>query len=185
MCENQQMEKKGYTIRKAVKGDAEAYYEQNFNPLDKEVARLTVTKKVFTKEEVVSAFIRFVEDEERTFFLIIAPDGRIIGESVINELDFEMRCANFRIAIFDKDEWGKGIGTWAVEVTRDYAFEVLHLHRLALSVFSFNPRAKRVYEKVGFQVEGVLRDAVLEDGCYADEILMAILEDEWRSLLGK
>ena len=177
-------EKDGYVIIKAMKEDVEAYYEQNFNPLDEEVARLTGTRKEFTKEEIVSAFMRFVEDEERSFSLIIAPDGRIIGESIINEIDWERRCANFRIAIFDTREHGKGIGTWAVEVTRDYAFEVLQLHRLELSVFSFNPRAKKVYEKAGFRVEGVLRDAALDGDYFADEILMAILEDDWRNLYG-
>ena len=71
-----------------------------------------------------------------------------------------------------------------VEVTRDFAFEVLKLHRLELDVFSFNPRARRVYEKAGFKVEGVLRDAVKDGDRYADDILMAILEDEWRALKG-
>ena len=71
-----------------------------------------------------------------------------------------------------------------VEVTRDFAFEALKLHRLELDVFSFNPRARRVYEKAGFKVEGVLRDAVKDGDRYADDILMAILEDEWRALKG-
>ena len=36
-----------------------------------------------------------------------------------------------------------------------------------------------MYEKAGFRREGVLRDAVLSEETYADDILMAILEDEW------
>ena len=44
--------KDGYIIRLAKIQDATNYYEQNFCPLDKEVARLTGSKEVYTKEEV-------------------------------------------------------------------------------------------------------------------------------------
>ncbi|MEG0527858.1 GNAT family N-acetyltransferase [Amedibacillus sp. YH-ame6] len=175
-------EKDGYFIRLAKAEDITNYYEQNFNPLDKEVARLTGSKEVFTKEEVTSFFLKSLEDSARYLFLIIAPDGSIIGESVINEIDWDLRCANFRIGLFHRNVRGKGIGTWAIEVTRDFAFEKLKIHRLELDVYSFNPRAEKAYLKVGFKREGVLRDAVKDGDKYADVILMSILEDEWRSI---
>ena len=49
-------------------------------------------------------------------------------------------------------------------------------------MFSFNPRAIRAYEKAGFRREGVRRDAVRDGDGYGDDILMAILEDEWREV---
>ena len=97
-------------------------------------------------------------------------------------MDCNTKHTNFRIAIFQHSHMNKGIGTWVVKRTRDYAFQELKLHRLSLSVYSFNPRAKHVYEKAGFRTEGILRDAILDDGNYADEILMAILESEWQNL---
>lgn len=177
-------EKEGFVIRLARAEDAADYYEQNYCPLDKEVARLTGCKEAFTKEEVISFFLKSLEEDDRYFFLIIAPDGRIIGESVINEIDWSLRCANFRIALYHTTERGKGIGTWATEATRDFAFEELKLHRLELDVYSFNPRAEKAYIKAGFKREGVLRDAVLDGDKYADDILMSILEDEWRTWKG-
>ena len=86
-----------------------------------------------------------------------------MGESVLNEIDWDLRKANFRIAIFHPEECGKGIGSWAIENTLEFAFQEINLHRVELDVFSFNPRAIRAYEKAGFQREGVLRDAV-KDG---------------------
>lgn len=175
-------QKDGFTLRLAEKGDAENYYTQNFCPLDKEAARLTGCKETFTKERVISFFLQSIEDKDRYFFLIFAPDGRIIGESVIHEIDRELRSANFRIAIFHPEERGRGIGTWATELTRDFAFEELRLHRLELDVYSFNPRAETVYRKAGFQKEGVRRDAVLDGDTFADDIIMAILEEDWRKI---
>lgn len=175
-------EKNGYILRPARKEDAERYYKENYNPLDKEVARFTGCKESFTEEEVVGFFLKSLEDGDRYTFLIISPDGRIIGESVINEIDRDLRSANFRIAIFHSKDCGRGIGLWATETTRDFAFREIGLHRLELDVFSFNPRAKRTYEKAGFKIEGVLKDAVSDGEGYADDILMAILEDEWKAM---
>ena len=97
---SKEWEKDGYVIRLAQEADAECYFEQNYNPLDKEAAHLTGCKEVFTKEEVVSFFLKSVEDDDRYFFLIISPDGRIIGESVINEIDWKLRSANFQSISF-------------------------------------------------------------------------------------
>lgn len=175
-------EKNGFILRLACHEDAEKYFSQNYDPLDAEVARLTGCKTHFSHDEVVNFFLKCIEADDRYDFLIIAPDGRIIGESVINEIDWDLKCANFRIGIFHTSECGNGIGSWAVKMTRDFAFEELKLHRLELDVFSFNPRAEKAYIKAGFKREGVLRDAIKDGEKYADDILMALLEDEWREL---
>lgn len=179
---NKTWEMDGFILRAARPEDAEEYYNQNYNPLDPEVARLTGCKESFTHDEVVGFFMKCMDADDRYDFLIIAPDGRIIGESVINEIDRDARSANFRIGIFHSDERGRGIGSWAVRVTRDFAFEELGLHRLELDVYSFNPRAQKAYLKAGFKQEGVLRDAIWDGEKYADDILMALLEDEWREI---
>ena len=58
----------------------------------------------------------------------------------------------------------------------------MKLHRLELDVYSFNPRAEKAYLKAGFKIEGVLRDAVMDGGKYADDIIMAMLEEDWKKL---
>lgn len=58
---------------------------------------MTGCKEHFTKEEVTSFFLKAIEETDRYFFLIIDPNGKIIGESVINEIDWDLRRANFRI----------------------------------------------------------------------------------------
>lgn len=175
-------EKDGFVLRPAREEDAQRYYEENYCPLDHDVARFTGCKEEFTREEVLSFFLSSLRDPNRYFFLILSPEGRIIGETVINEIDWELRSANFRIGIFQSAQRGRGIGTWATEITRDFAFQTLKLHRLELDVFSFNQRAEKAYLRAGFQREGVLRDAVLDGNQYADDILMAILEEDWRKI---
>lgn len=173
-------QKDGYTLRTPRAEDAEDYCAQCL-AMDPETARLTGSRE-FTREEVLAYFQHCLEADDRADFLITGPDGQILGESVINEIDQEARCANFRIAMFGQASCGRGIGSWAVRVTRDFAFEVLGLHRLELDVFSFNPRAIRAYEKAGFRHEGARREAVPDGTGYGDDVLMAILEDEWREI---
>ena len=60
-----------------------------------------------------------------------------------------------------------------------YGFEQLGLHRITLEVYSFNPRARRVYDKVGFVAEGVLRDALRRGDGWIDATVMSILAPEW------
>ncbi|KRK66858.1 hypothetical protein [Lactobacillus delbrueckii] len=91
-------QKDGFTIRLAKASDVDDYYFQNYCPLDKGVARLTGCKEHFTKEEVTSFFLKAIEETDRYFFLIIDPNGKIIGESVISEIDWDLRRANFRIS---------------------------------------------------------------------------------------
>ena len=162
--------------------EAEEYARLLMTP-DPKVDRLTGTTETFTHDAIISYFMHNFADDTRQDFLILDSSSHIIGESVINEIDAETRSANFRIAIFNSKDCSHGIGSWAVQQTVDYAFSELHLHRLSLDVFSYNPRAKHVYKKAGFVQEGVLRDAAIDpaDGSYADDILMSILEDEWHS----
>ena len=173
-------EKDGYILRPAMAEDAQEYYERGFCPLDGEIARLTGSKTHYTRQEVVDHFLGCRTRKDRYDFLLIDPQGEIVGEAVLNEMDDHLRCANYRAALFDRECWNKGLGTWMTEKTLEFAFTETKLHRVSLEVFSFNPRAIRVYEKVGFRREGVLKDAILDGDQYADSVLMAILEDQWR-----
>jgi RimJ/RimL family protein N-acetyltransferase len=68
----------------------------------------------------------------------------------------------------------QGLGQRLITTTLDAA-RAMGLHRIDLDVHADNARAARLYEKVGFQREGVARDAVLIDGHYIDLIKMAII----------
>lgn len=173
-------QRNGYRLRPARKEDAESYYAENFCPLDPELARLTGCPKQFGREETVAFFHQCVQAEDRYDFLLISPEGRIVGESVLNEIDWAQSCANFRIALFHPQERNRGLGGWMVEMTRDFAFETLELHRLELDVFSTNPRAERVYQKAGFRREGVRREAIRTEDGWVDDVLMALLASEWQ-----
>jgi RimJ/RimL family protein N-acetyltransferase len=64
----------------------------------------------------------------------------------------------------------------------DHAFGTLNLHRIGLSVFSFNERAIRSYRSCGFVMEGRAREAIWRDGRWWDEVTMSILHSDWAAM---
>lgn len=86
------------------------------------------------------------------------------------------------VGIGERDYWGKGYGTDAMNVILRFAFCQLNLHRVSLSVFDYNPRAMRSYEKAGFIREGVEPQFVERDGQRYDLVLMGILQSEWKGI---
>jgi len=69
---------------------------------------------------------------------------------------------------------GRGIGIQLLEATLRAA-KAAGLTRIELTVRVDNEKAKRLYEKLGFAVEGVCRRHMLVDGEYKDSYLMALL----------
>lgn len=83
------------------------------------------------------------------------------------------------ISIGERDYWGKGYGTEAMQLILRYAFTELNLYRVSLDALGSNARAIRAYEKCGFVREGEAREAARYDGRYFSEVYMGILRDEW------
>ena len=72
----------------------------------------------------------------------------------------------------------RGLGSEATGLIVRYGLTALGLHRIELTVYAFNPRAQRVYEKAGFLVEGTARDALRFDGAWVDAVYMSILSTD-------
>ncbi len=110
-------------------------------------------------------------------------DCRVLGEVVLNEWDEENLSCGFRTLI-GAAGCGRGLGTEATRLIVAYGLQELGLHRIALQVYAFNPRARHVYEKVGFRHEGTGRDALRFDGGWVDVDYMAALSTDPEPGLG-
>ena len=149
---------------------------------DPDVARLTGSHEEIT-EERARQWMRTRKDQTDRLDLAIVDKatGEAVGEAVLNEWDPDNESCNFRILIGPRGQ-GRGLGTEATRLIVGYGIEVLGLHRIELGVYAFNPRARRAYEKAGFVVEGIQRDALKWDGEWVDSIVMSVLAPEWEAL---
>ena len=103
---------------------------------------------------------------------------RCLGLVSLTGIDYLNRCAELNIQIGEKQNHGKGMGTFAVKAMLEHAFLNLNLHRVELSVLEDNARAIHTYEKCGFQREGCKRAAVYKGGVYKNMLYYAVLREE-------
>ena len=88
------------------------------------------------------------------------------------------------IGLGERDHWGRGYGTDAMRLIVQYGFIELNLQRVSLALHTYNERALKSYEKVGFKVEGIIRQDTLREGRRTGGIFMGILRDEWLAMQG-
>ncbi|CAL9559102.1 GNAT family protein [Streptomyces sp. Tu 3180] len=150
---------------------------------DPEVVRFTFEPStVLTPESLRSWYgSRSARPDRLDLAVTDRATGDLVGEVVLNEWDPDARSCTFRTLIGPRGR-GRGLGTEATRLIVGHGFERLGLRRIQLEAYGDNPRALRVYEKVGFVVEGVRREAAFRNGAWVDEVIMAILDREWAAL---
>ncbi len=78
----------------------------------------------------------------------------------------------------------RGLGRRMLEELIRIVFVELDAHRLFLDVYEDNLRARHLYESLGFQYEGVMRDAARRDSSWCNLHLMSMLEGEFAARNG-
>ncbi|MCM3744868.1 GNAT family N-acetyltransferase [Sporosarcina luteola] len=110
--------------------------------------------------------------------VVDSSQGIFVGEAVVNLYDEKNHSMNFRILIGPRGR-NRGLGTEATQLIIDYIFRTTTLNELTLSVFDFNPRAKHVYEKLGFVQVSVDKKDLEFEGEWIDSINMKLTRDSW------
>ncbi len=121
---------------------------------------------------------RPVDYTNADFAIETLEDRRYIGGCSLHVIAPELRRAELGIVLGDKARWDGGYGTDTMRTLCRFGFEEMNLHRIELWVFEENVRARHVYEKLGFQQEGIVRDGWYQGGRYHNGILMGLLEGE-------
>ncbi len=117
-------------------------------------------------------------DKNGRIFIIEENYQNPIGLIGFNQIDWINRNAELFIFIGNKQYRGKGIGEQATNIILDFAKENLNLVMIYLKVFSFNDSAIKMYEKIGFNIDGKLRKSKYFKGNYYDTIYMSKILDE-------
>ncbi len=106
-------------------------------------------------------------------------DDKLIGDLALEVVDWSGREAFVGLGIGETEYWGRGYGTDVMNILLRFAFLEINLRRVTLTVFEYNPRAIRSYEKAGFRHEGRERQVLNKEGRRWDVLFMGILREEW------
>ena len=148
---------------------------------DEEIWRLTSWMAEPMQRAAVE---RLFEDRERSpidesFAIHWEGDETPVGVISLTNISQANASADLSVIVGDEKDRDRGLGTEAIEILLGYAFDDLGLNRVGLSVFEFNEAAIHAYERLGFEREGRLRQAIRRDGDFHDVILMSFLAQDW------
>ena len=109
----------------------------------------------------------------------VSKRDEVFGLVSLTNINYVNQSAVFHIMIGDINNRGKGIGYYAITEILNHAFNNMNLNRIELSVLESNMKALKLYENVGFKIEGVKRKSIFKNGEFKDMIIMGILRDEF------
>ena len=160
-------------IRKIEITDADAFWEMQL-ALDKETSFMNYEPNERIKSNKINNLIKNAL-EGKDLFLVVEVDNRIIGFISAQRGGSNRTKHSAYIAVgIRKDFQGRGIGT-ELFARLDLWARDNNITRLELMVVCSNSIAKHLYEKSGFVIEGIRRNAMVVDGEYVDEYYMAKL----------
>ena len=140
---------------------------------DVEVNKFLETRWISQTLETVVAHIEKVSSSSTEVLLkiVIAAEGMHIGNIKIGPIDVNNKSAELSYFIGDKSFWGKGYATEAINLCVDYCFETLGLHKVQAGCFEKNIGSHKALLKSGFELEGRLRQRILDiDGDRQDHL---------------
>lgn len=135
-------------------------------------------------EEQLAKWIDDENKNERSYQFAIRrlDDDVLLGQVGLESILWSHGVAWLSIEIGERANWGKGYGREALALVLGFAFRELNLHRVQLTVFSYNEHAIRLYESLGFRREGTYREFLARDGQRHDMYLYGLLRGEWEEI---
>jgi RimJ/RimL family protein N-acetyltransferase len=166
-----------YTIRRVEISDAQTFIDFLKILADEpenQISYESSAQVLFTLEEQVVLIQKYHDDATALWLVACDNDGRMIGN-----MNLAPGRRGFRhtvsLGISVAKEWrNRGVGTALLKQGLVWAENNPLIKRVELEVFGDNDRAQHVYEKLGFEREGVRREAFLRDGRFRDSIMMAV-----------
>jgi RimJ/RimL family protein N-acetyltransferase len=117
------------------------------------------------------------------FGIELIESKKLIGLTLLKDINLINRSAEFAIYIGEKELRGKGLSKIASSLTIKFGFYKLGLNRIYLKVIDNNIVAIGLYTSIGFVKEGILRNSIYKNNQFNSEIIMSILKSEFNGEL--
>lgn len=109
-------------------------------------------------------------------------EEEILGLVSLVSIDHLNQSGEFHIMIGESKNQGRGMGSFAVKEMLTHAFQNLNLQRVELTVLENNQRARHLYEKTGFVLEGTKRKAKYKNGEFVNMCIYSMLREDFDKL---
>lgn len=132
-------------------------------------------------EELRSYIVKYNNSDDGILLgIFLKKTLKHIGNITLHQIDWRNRHAEIGIFIGDKKARSKGHATQAINIIAEHAFSRLNLRKLYTGMIKGNEASKKVFEKVGFKVEGILREHFYLNGEYLDCYRLGLLKSQFK-----
>lgn len=139
-----------------------------------------INQNVVTKKDHLNWLKNHIEKGYAEQFIIFSKEMNCeVGTIFIKKIDKINSKAELGIFIGDIQYSNRGIGRQALNLFLQFIFLKRGLNKIYLIVFSDNLIALELYKKIGFTVEGLLRQEYFISSTYRDIFQMSILRSEY------
>ncbi len=148
---------------------------------DPEVEKYLGGKSFPVSKEAQANWIAGLGSRNDCVRLMIAPKEReleAVGTVILSDIDNINGTAQIHIKLSSNVGQGKGFGTDTIKTMVSYAFTELRLNCIYSEVLENNERSQHVFEKCGFEREGLLRHRVYKDGTFINVVPFSIIKGE-------
>ena len=122
-------------------------------------------------------WISGLKDDKNIRYAIDNGSG-MVGVAIISSIDFKNRVANLNIKLM-KTARGMGYAKRAINLMLKYCFYELNLNCITANVLANNSSSNNLWQNLGFNIDGVLRQRVYKNGQYTDLLAYSLLRDEY------
>ncbi|MGP4074750.1 GNAT family N-acetyltransferase [Halobacillus sp. K22] len=165
-------------LRKVIKEDTDIYHKWRSNP--NVMQNTSPNLDVYTREDTENFILSIIKSaNSKSYMIQHRENDEPIGIVSLINIDYKNRNAECIIDLGNEDYWGRGYGKEAMNELLKYSFLELNLHKVYLKVFSFNERAIRLYERLGFEREGEQKEQLFRNGAWHGIIMMALFQDKF------
>ncbi|MDT8903723.1 GNAT family N-acetyltransferase [Anaeroselena agilis] len=167
------------TLREIVSGDA-ALLHRYWS--DEDVTEFMVLDRFTKIEDTVQMIVLlaglFADGSGVRWAVVRKEDGAVLGTCGFHNLKPE----HFRAEVgyeMGKEYWGRGLMTEALTAILGYGIEAMDFNRVEAFVNAGNIRSLRILEKLGFRLDGTLREYERARGVFVDQHCLSLLRKEW------
>ncbi len=139
---------------------------------DPEIIGLTEARHVLWNRDNAAEYIQSsnVPGQSQLIGVFLKDSNKHIGNVRLSGFSITHKRVELGIMLFDKTEWGKGLGTETLTGICNYVFNDLKLHKLSADYYAVNKASAKIFAKAGFEIEGVFKDHFLLDGEFVDSV---------------